>query len=218
MPSAPLRSPLLIPPALLLAGGLVVVALLWVALDTTLYELTGDPLAVAEVGPHVGFLSNLGMLFWASGAGVSLWASFVPDRDGSTEGGLRRLLRDAGLLTVVLVVDDLFMIHDHLIPEHTPVPEWAVLLVIAALVVLFLIRHRSTFVRTPWLCLTIAVAAFGLMLVVDLLESSAPLPLHHAFEEGSKLAGILYWTWWLMLTARVHVLGSVQRPIRRTGG
>lgn len=182
------------------------VTVLQLALGTSTYHLTADPLAVAELPAQVGFLSNLGVLALAAGSAVSLWTAIsVRVRAVQRGQALRPLLLHGGLLTLLLCIDDLFLLHDQVIPHNTPISEELVLGVIAILSVTFVARHARTIRQTNWFSFVVAIVSFGVMLLVDLVEHSVSFPMHHAIEEGSKFAGIVFWSWWLMLSAKQHI-------------
>src|SRR5688572_5214743 len=76
-----------------------------------------DP-ATALGGPFVtGYLSYLGACLWCAAAAIALFAAAVKRRPrADAVNGASRFLLHAGLFTALLGADDLFMLHDGLVP------------------------------------------------------------------------------------------------------
>ncbi len=161
---------------------------------TDLMLLTADAAAL-NASPVAGVLSNAGIIVWASGAAVAIFGAWVLPAPAS------RYFWGIGLLTAFLVVDDTYMLHDWWLPE-IGVSETIALAMIGLGVAGFMLHQRERIGRSPWLILAIAVAGLTVMIVLDLLEHSVAIPMHHLWEEGAKFVGIMNWSAYLVaLTA-----------------
>ncbi|MEM7415960.1 MAG: hypothetical protein AAF389_10720 [Gemmatimonadota bacterium] len=165
-------------------------------------NLTRDPAALARVNPFTGAISNIGILGWAAGATVCAFTALVLSVRGRFP--LMRFFAGAALVTVLLLVDDLFMLHDSPLPEFRldeRVFYLAYALAVGALLLVFPPYARRF--RT-WLII-LAGLLFAGSIVIDVFEDplSAWTPL---FEDGCKFLGIVAWLAYWLDAAMVTVL------------
>jgi hypothetical protein len=106
--------------------------------------LTRDPAATFDAPPYVGMLSNATMLVWTAAATICLFAAGATRSDQ----GVRRFLFFAGLFAAMLLLDDLYMIHEVLAPEYLGIPE-KVMYVIYAMAAFFWLANTATWSRRP---------------------------------------------------------------------
>jgi len=180
-----------------LVGGVFIIsaALIGVVLllhfwkDIPFGTLTGDPAAIGGDPLYTGFLSQVGLFFWSAAAAVSLFSAAVlsPHPDAVE---LRRFLLASGLLTLVLGLDDAFLLHEGLFP-YFGVPEILVYATYAGAVLFYLTRFASTIRRTEYVLLGTALLFFGISVALDLLEP--PGIDRFLLEDGAKLVGIVSW-------------------------
>lgn len=177
--------------------------LLWLTLlvgmapvaNFSLEELMRDPAATAEVSPFLGLSSNVGVLLWTSAAAVCLFTAGVLRR-ADDRHELRHFLLWAGLLAVVLTVDDFFMFHETVARHQLGIDEDVVLVSYAALLLWWLVRFRKVISGSEPVLFAIMVAFFGLSLAVDLLQSFIEPAIGSArilLEDGGKFLGIVGW-------------------------
>ncbi len=173
---------------------LVGIVLLRLEGGVSIGHMTRDLAAVAGVHPLTGGLSSLGILLWSGSATVCL---FTARRLPAVAHDRRRaLLRDAGMLSAYLCIDDLFQVHERLAPNYLLLPEKVVVFGIGLLVAAFLWRHRHELRPRPgaWL----APAALG-MLGVSATIDGLPFPARQddewllLVEDGAKWIGICLW-------------------------
>jgi hypothetical protein len=187
---------------------LAVVGLLWIAVGTRPMELFAE---VALMGEHwyAGTLSVFTVLVWGAGGALLLttgWA--LSYRDRRMGHGLRAL----GAFTLVLVFDDAFGIHDHLVAQMAHVPEIALFGVYGVLASVVVLRHGPILLeRQEIRILAGAIVALGLSLAVDL--GGAGFEGRHALEDVLKLLGASYWTLFAVLVCRDVIWAApLQRP------
>jgi hypothetical protein len=152
-------------------------------------QYTRDPMAVANGSPFYGFLSNLGVLLWASTLAIAWFCgrpSLVRARDR------RRFLIGWGALTCLLMIDDLFMLHDRIGPGWWGIRERYFVLLHAGVFGILLLRTHRVLRDVPRASLLLAITFFVASLAIDKMPEDI-LPLHHLFEDGFKFLGIVAW-------------------------
>jgi hypothetical protein len=98
----------------------------------------------------------------------------------------------AGLFTGWLCLDDLFMVHEDVLPLFG-VPQPATYAAYASFAALyFALAWRHILAARPVLML-LALALLGTSVAIDIIATSES-PLHVMTEDGSKFLGILAWT------------------------
>jgi hypothetical protein len=184
-------------PGVVVLGAAVVLAL---TTDVTLRTLMQDATTVLQAPFYVGSLSLAGVIGWSAAAGVSLFAAAVTRPEA---GSPRPLLLALGLLSVVLLADDAFLIHDEIVPLYLGMSGEliGVAYVLATAAILYL--HRAVIARTNYRLLVAALVLLGVSAAVDLassaLASMVPTILVALGEDGTKLVGI--WTWFAYLAS-----------------
>ena len=172
--------------AVLVVAGAVALA---AAVDRPVAFLTREPQVAVLDGEcstrctYAGLLSNLGVLIFAAGAVTCFLAAYLLTRPPQL---WRSPLLWGGLVLVMLLVDDMFALHDFffppLIPRGEQVSEAAYALAGLAYVVVF----RDALLRHAWILLPFGAAFFIVAAVLDQAWEG-----HHAFEDGSKFLGIV---------------------------
>lgn len=155
-------------------------------------DLTRDALQVLGGHCYIGCLSSLGVLFWMAATASCLIAAAVFSRlPDQKEAALFYLY--FGLLSLLLTLDDLFLIHEKIWPFFTGLPQYAVSVFYALLVSGGIIRFRATLLRGPWLLLILSAGILGISAVVDTHVVLAEHKHHIFMEDSFKLFGILLW-------------------------
>ena len=76
-------------------------------------EITGDPNLIFEAHRFIGIFSNLGVLLWCSSTVILLFSYLLLFKIGSRM--TLNFLVISCLITMLLLIDDLFMLHDYLL-------------------------------------------------------------------------------------------------------
>lgn len=159
--------------------------------------LMRDPLATLEADPLVGAMSNLGIVVWSAAAGACLLAALALRRRGDDRESASFFLW-SGVLTVVLVLDDLYQFHEQIGPVSLHLAQRGIYLVYLAAVVTYLFRFRRRILATDWLILVLAGIAFAVSIGVDLLPETLRdgvlAPVEDLVEDGAKFVGIVLWS------------------------
>jgi hypothetical protein len=183
-------------PTLILLAAAVAIS---IQADIPISRFTRDPAAILGRNPFIGVLSNIGVLLWAFCAGVCFFASAVL-RARAERQEWPAFFLFAGLITAVLLMDDLFLLHEKYIPRYLHFGERIIFPLYAVMLLGYLIRFRNNLARTNYLLLLLALGMFGLSLAVDRLAETM-LPWHHLFEDGFKLLGIVGWFGYFVTSA-----------------
>ncbi|OQY29149.1 MAG: hypothetical protein B6244_04750 [Candidatus Cloacimonetes bacterium 4572_55] len=179
-------------PSLLL---LVSIALASLITDTRISNFTRDPAAIFKANPLFGFLSNTGVIVWTLTIGITFFSTTLLSKE-KKEGTHRSFLFYGGMFTALLLIDDLFMLHDRIIPYFFGVKENITLPIYALIALVYVIKFRTLILETDFLLLLIAFIFFGCSIVVDLSQEYAShihIYGHHIFEDGFKFLGIVGW-------------------------
>ena len=146
----------------------------------------------------VGFISNLGYLQWISAAAIALFAALggLP----GLRGRERQLLLCGGGFSLLLCLDDMFLLHDRYIGSSFLYGLYALF----ALLILF--RFRRQVLALAGGTFLLAVVLLGLSVMIDALQTVIPVPYEQLqlVEEGAKFLGIACWlAFWCQAAAGV---------------
>src|SRR5262245_59972388 len=101
-------------PAMLLLGVAVMASL---AMGVPLVNFFSDPLGLTYSNPLLGVISNIGILLWSASAAVCLFTYLIV-RGRRQDREVRLFFLLFGLLTLVLMLDDLFQFHEEVFPKY----------------------------------------------------------------------------------------------------
>jgi len=150
--------------------------------------LVKDPVGQLHAPLYTGALSNFGVLLWAAAAAIALFSA----AGGRMADGERRVfVLGLGLLTAWMALDDLYLLHERVIPRWTGVEEFYTQAFYAAFLVFWLARFRGVVRRTAYLVLLCAMGLFAFSCVVD--DYAGVVIQRSLLEDGSKLIGIGTW-------------------------
>ncbi|MDO1451402.1 hypothetical protein Q0590_34320 [Rhodocytophaga aerolata] len=193
---------------ILLGTAILLVAFLgWVSvhLGIPFNSFTRDPAAIFHANPFMGVLSNLGILLWCVAATCCLFA-FLLRKQHQHFQAFSSFYYYSGLLSCLLLFDDLFMLHEEVFPHMLGVPELAVYGSYFILILLYLLVFLKRILQTHFLLLLVAFSFFAGSVIVDLLPV---FPFPHLLEDGCKFLGILSWAAYFMHSSLNHVKTAV---------
>jgi hypothetical protein len=155
-------------------------------------ELTRDPVQLLIGRPYTGMLSNLGIIIWSATAGICLFVVILTLPYAELKND-RQFFLLAFFLTLVLLLDDLFLLHDVILPEDLKISENYLYMVYGILSLIFIIHFWKYILQTPYILLVAAVMFFAFSIGIDTIVKF--LNLEHGFilEDGSKFLGIISW-------------------------
>ena len=207
-------------------GAVVVMSVTRHVVGTSEFDLlVGDPLAVARAGGDidyvaVGWITHLVIIMWAvaamsGAAGARLrWDDPERRREALMFGA-------SGLLSLGLLVDDLFQVHESVFPIWFGVDEKRTMAAWAVLALMWFAVFSRLLVRNRHLPLVVLAGLFlAASIAVDVLEDAGPLgPLTDLVggagvaEDGPKLVGVFAWA---VFHWRAAVSSLVDRGDRMT--
>lgn len=142
-----------------------------------------------------GSLWVAGLTGWVWAAGACL-VGVLRSRGVTSMTPRRRLLAGAGLLTLVMLADDLFQLHKPAFPDATGLPSAVLLAGYALLLATWLWTNRVAIADTDAGVLLVALAFFALWIVVKV---GPDLPGRTSIAAGAKLCGIGGWAAYVTL-------------------
>jgi hypothetical protein len=163
--------------------------------------------------PLLGAVSNLGILAWTASASICLFAALLLVLEARRNAAAFALA--GGLLTGLLALDDLFMLHEAVLPPRG-IPQPVVLGIYLALAAAYGFVFRRHLLAARWPVLALAALAFGVSLAIDQFH---PLPrrFHTFAEELAKFVGILAWLAF-HVEAMVDLLMRARSEVAPAGG
>jgi hypothetical protein len=201
--------------AVILAGfGALSIVDLTTGLDAS--DLVRDPAAVSRSAPWYGVVSNIGVLLWCAAAAICLFSALLLRNDPERRRSALFLL-SAGLITSVLLVDDLFMVHEWLLPK-LGISEYVMYGLYAllgfAFVGCFARDLGSAQLPVLLLACTCFAISIGIDVFIDTAEEASSEGLSILAEDGIKFLGIVAWLYYFGLVAYGIVV--TQLPPRRS--
>jgi len=193
----------------LLCGFAVLIGVYFVA-DIPLRVFFIDPVAEFNAPMYVGLLSNFGVLLWGAAAAVCLFAGWLM-RNASDNRDSALFLTAAGLFSGILMLDDLYLIHEEVIEDHLYIHQKYVFALYGLLLMGLLVRFRKLILNSDYLLLFFGFVFLAISLAIDLWVTPEDfvifgrLPGRHILEDGMKLLGIASWTAYFVRTSAQSV-------------
>ena len=140
----------------------------------------------------VGLLSNLGYLLWLAAAAVALFTAY--SGQPGVRGKQRELLACGGWFSLILCIDDMFLLHDRYIGQTF---LYVMYMVFAAVIAT---RYRRQLMASRGELFLLAVGLLGASIGIDQFQLDLPFKYENVqlVEEGAKFLGIATWVlyWW----------------------
>lgn len=159
----------------------------------TFAEISRDPSAQFGFPIYGGFVSTFGFAGWIIAAAVTGLAA-------AARPALRKLMLPVCLLSVLLALDDQFMLHDAVLPRFG-VPEKLMLIAEGLLCLRAVWPFLPALLRGKLPLLAVALTGFTASLLVDVIVRFDTGPTL-MIEDMAKFTGIIFWaTHWFVYTA-----------------
>ena len=165
----------------------------------SLMQIIRDPAQQTGTSSLLGFVSNIGIWLWVASFVVCYFTASI--KRISKRDPYRELLILAGLLSILLATDDLFMIHDRFIDQN-------ILYILYAYIGFELfIRHTKRIVEIDGFAFFFAGFLLALSILTDLVQEKSPLgyTTMQAFEEGFKFVGAATWLYFSYQASRFYL-------------
>ncbi len=159
--------------------------------------LLRDPNSLGKLPFYAGSVSNAGALLWVATAAICLFTRTLVKVRAANDRTSGFLLY-AAVFTLVLMADDLFLLHEGLFRHYIPIDENIIYFSYALTAVLFLVLYRRIILDSEFILLVLALTLLGLSVGIDVIQ-------HHidddqflaiggyVLEDGLKLLGIVTW-------------------------
>ncbi len=172
---------------------LILIAIVSHQMGLPVSHFTRDPLAITGGHPLMGFLSNLGVIFWSATTAFCLF-TFALLQKTKTYQLISKYVLLAGGMTLLLLLDDLFMLHEKFYPSLLPINEKIIFLAYGVMFLGYVWGIRKILLRSEYIYLLLTMLFFALSIIVDIsLPSSKFYYWHHLLEDGTKFVGIVSW-------------------------
>ncbi|MBE0682504.1 MAG: hypothetical protein IH589_11375 [Anaerolineales bacterium] len=102
-----------------------------------IWKLAKDPAYVMRFPSYIGMLSNWSVMLWTIAAAICLFGAVILKQNAVSSDTVV-FIAVSGLLNLVLAVDDLFLLHDWVLPKMFDVPEMFFYLLYALTFLLYL--------------------------------------------------------------------------------
>ena len=190
---------------------LAIVALMRVVYQIPIIFFTRDISVIGKMHPLAGSVSSLGAFVWGASASTCLFTVFVFRSLGFRYG--YAFLLCSGLLSLYLMLDDFFVIHEVLAPHYLGVQQMVFVGVLVLIVIVYLVVFGRLILATNFAMLMVALSFFAISVAIDqsplvgILKSNIG-DWEDFFEDGSKLLGILCWYCYFIDTSRLLLLNQ----------
>ncbi|MCP4182150.1 MAG: hypothetical protein GY761_02370, partial [Hyphomicrobiales bacterium] len=147
---------------------------------------------------YLGIVSTLGIILWVMTASVCMFAAYIMFKQKMPRA-LVEFALIAGLLSMWLAFDDVFLVHDNLAPK-LGIPQNLVLLSIAVAAILYCLRCWRIILRSDAVMFGLATGFLGMSVIVDVLHISSdswPFLVDSGpifIEDGFKFIGLFCWS------------------------
>lgn len=153
----------------------------------TIKEIIKEAPQITKTSSFLGFLSNIGVWIWISSAAICFFT--VIKNNPKITRLHKELLSLLGSFSILLAIDDFFMIHDRYVEQEICYSIYALL------AIAILIRHNKMIIRIDGLAFLLAGSLLASSIFIDLIQSRIPFEKYfvQSIEEGFKFLGIATW-------------------------
>lgn len=173
----------------------IFIGIAWYCLHSELQVgfLTRDPSQILDTNPFVGIISNLGVILWSASTMICFFMAIVFSILHDKKD-LRRFLFWTGSLSLLFLLDDLFLIHDYIFPRYFHLDELYLYFVYVLIIgVIFWRFGKLIFKSSDYLFFLLSFSLFGLSVLIDIVSHFYPMRASILFEDGFKFMGITAW-------------------------
>lgn len=167
--------------------------------DIAIATLTRDVTELNQVPVYTGFLSQLGIFFWAGSSAICFLCYRLFIKSGGNDTLPKSFFLTAALLTLFLGFDDVYMLHEKFFPTFH-ISEKIVYLFYTLFTIYFLIRFFSYILKTQYILLAFALFFFALSVILDMSPITGVDP--YILEDSFKFIAIVSWFFYFFQTAK----------------
>jgi len=168
-------------------------------------NLTRDPAQVRHFPVYIGLLSNIGSIMWCLAAAISLFtAGYIWRINGRAQES--SFLGVIGLITCLLMIDDLFLVHDVIFPVYFHIPEIAMYIFYVSIAIL-MYKYFALFIQhnTEYTILMLSILLTGISVIMDMNIFPGGIDVEDTF----KLFGITAYSYYCVVTSGRLLVASI---------
>ena len=183
--------------------------------EITIDIFTTDLASYADLPSYTGMFSNLGILFWRSTATITIFCSCF--LSSTHRNNFSSFLFYGGLLSLMLLCDDLFLFHesnDGLITAFFNISQRAVFMIYGMLTIFYLAKFRHVILQSGDLgLLIISLILFFASITIDMgiIAYDFPSEGKILLEDGAKFLGIISWFSYFLLVSWRSMLEAITK-------
>ena len=176
--------------------------------DYTIMEILRDFPQQMEESSLLGFLTTIGIWLWISSAAIAFFAFATGDFKAQRH---KELLFLIGLFSLLLAVDDYFLIHDWYVDQKICYGTYAVIMLT------ILARHFKTIIQINGFSFFFAGTLLALSIFTDMIQDFLPFKYSYTqiFEEGFKFMGIATWLYFAVQAAAFYPEKNKHKSLKR---
>lgn len=150
--------------------------------------MTIDPLQTAEFPWYTGFLSNLGAILWSISIGCTFSGAILL----ANNRPIAHFLIATGTLSILLVIDDMFRLHDSLLLFRLHIPEYFTIFSYGLIIIIYLFSfYRVILSDISFLLLAGALLFFGASIIFYIVTLNSSVETF--IKDSIKFIGIALW-------------------------
>lgn len=196
---------------------LVMFFLIWIIstkFDIEFSMFTRDISTLSGLHPLYGVFSTLGLFFWASAAAICFFVYFMYRRHFDKDR--KSFLLGTAIVTLWLLLDDTFEVHEFMAPFHLNIPQEYVYAIYVLLILAYVIYFIRSIVDTEYLLLLLASLFIGLSVGLDFLADYFGKEISPALEDGLKFFGVGLWLLYCIRICTRSVKSLVHKDVLKT--
>lgn len=154
-------------------------------------EILQDTAQQLDVSSFLGFLSNIGVWLWISATSISFFTLISRKKELTKK--LKELLLLSGIISLLLGVDDFFMLHDRYLDQKL---FYSFYILITGTI---LLRHYKNILKIEGFAFFVMGGLLALSILTDLTQYRLPMAIEtsQTFEEGFKFVGAATWLYFV---------------------
>ena len=200
--------PTLIISGVISLGGAAVTALVARLTGNPIWRLAKDPAQVVGYEPYIGMLSNWAVLLWFASAVICLFTEIILRKSGAALRP-RLFFLASGILSLTLALDDLFLLHDVILPNTLEIREsifYLMYLVTTILYILIFLReiHQKEYILF-WISFLLLFYSRGYPFLLPFLRE------YETPGDMLKYFGIVFWLAFFYRAASQEILWVIRK-------
>jgi len=177
-----------------------------------LHEILRDPAQQSGLSSFLGFVSNIGIWLWVSSVAICCF-SLVSGVTEKSRGRFELLVLLA-MLSLLLAVDDFFLLHERYVHQR------GIFVFYALFTITLFVRHFRRIIEIDGFAFVLSGSLLALSIIIDLEQRH--FPFHYKYvqvvEEGCKFVVAALWLYFCGRAASAPMSMLAQpRQVERTG-